>query len=795
MECARAAAAATGARADVVVFEDDRAFVVASSADNVVLFPRPLMPAEQDLLSAGTEQRTGSALVCKQGDVAVPILDGENLIVGSLSIHDAGGGTFDVLFPLARLIMGELISQPDREDSFFHEIVEAQRDAIILLGPDLTIKWASRGISTLIGRTPAEITGRSAADFIHPDDLETALDAITRMSQGLEVWRVAVRLSAAAGDWNPVEVTGTDHSGDAVLGGLVLSLRDAQQDRELKVAVSHSRRTAASIVAGLHEGIVATDQFGAVTLANEIARSMFGVDPALSSAQLSLADFALVNADGQPHELLTTGEHNGEVCCVVSIDGEIRYVTTTNQPIEGDAAEPLGTVIVFHDITNEWLAAEELRQQALHDQLTGLANRRLLDKRMAELASLAPAITVAACFIDLDGFKMINDNHGHRAGDELIRIAADRLEDVVRKGDLLVRQGGDEFVALLVDTQDIEAAAMTAERYRAALSEPYVIGDDRFDLTASVGVAVGSSRDLADERLFQHADLALYAAKNRGRNRVESFNSSLAEAVRIEERQRRLLRDALDDDRLVMHFQPLLDVETECTKGFEALARIVTADGELVGPSAFMEAIANSSLMWDLDRAAFRLSCQAAALLARLSPERPPYMACNFSSVSLTHPDFIGFLIETVDRAAVDPRQIVLEVTEGAAFDPGSGGASALHRLHDHGFKLALDDFGTGYSSLSHLRDLPISIVKVDQSFIARLANHDSERAIAQAVVSLCRDLALNVVAEGVENAAQLDQVRQLGFETIQGWHYSTAVPLAGCLQNWKETTTRVSGR
>ena len=234
-----------------------------------------------------------------------------------------------------------------------------------------------------------------------------------------------------------------------------------------------------------------------------------------------------------------------------------------------------------------------------------------------------------------------------------------------------------------------------------------------------------------------------------------------------------------------MHFQPLVDSTSERTIGFEALARLRTLEGDLLTPAHFLEAISHTGLMWDLDRAAFALSCQAAALFARVSPDLPPYVACNFSSVSVNHPDFVDFLDATVASAEVDPRQISIELTESAAFGAGERGLAALVAVGDRGFQIALDDFGTGYSSLSHIRDLPISSIKVDRSFIIRLSDGLNERSITEAVVRIAGDLSIGVVAEGVETSDQLRQVQSLGFSTIQGWYYSRALPLADCLQLW----------
>ena len=281
------------------------------------------------------------------------------------------------------------------------------------------------------------------------------------------------------------------------------------------------------------------------------------------------------------------------------------------------------------------------------------------------------------------------------------------------------------------------------------------------------------------------ADIALLAAKERGRNRTEVFDDELARTTRLEEQQRAILRHALANDRVMMHFQPLIGAHDGATFGYEALVRLRTESGEVLGPAAFLDAAETSGQMWELDTLAFDLSCKAAAALANAVPDAPPVIACNFSGISLAQSTLVDMVESTTAAYGVAPSQICIEVTESAAFDAGPAAVDLLRDLHDRGYQLALDDFGTGYSSLAHLRDLPIKSVKVDKSFIRELTNGGSERAIAEAVVTLAHDLGLSVVAEGVETPDQLELARELGFSLIQGWHYAPALPLSSILATW----------
>jgi len=791
VDSVRSAVAFGATTAEIAVFETDHVYVAACSSGEGAMLPRPMHPAETALRAAHCGDSDSAVVQPAPGEwVAVPICDAAGQLVAALSARfDDPPSSLGGLRSLARFVESELATDAVEDDDFVHAVLEGQRDAVLVLTSDLTIRYVSRGVSSLLGLTPNEAVGRSAADFLHPDDIETTLHALTRLSQGLEMWRVSVRLLNSGGLWVPVEVTGNDLCDDPVVGGLVVSLRDAQHDKEIGLAMDRTQRLSEAIVGGLRDGVIATDEFGAITTINNTARDMFDIDADRVPAQLRLDDFGLVDLDGRPVEVLARGTACADVSCLVSQRGEVRYLRTSHQPIHGGGAAELGTVVVFSDVTAEFLADEALRNQALHDQLTGLPNRRQLDARLVDLASTRSDKKVAACFIDLDDFKAINEMHGHRSGDEMVRLAARRLAGELREHDLLVRQGGDEFVALLVGVESLDIAAEIAERCRRALHAPYAIGGDRFHVTGSIGVAISTCAELDGDLLLQHADLALYAAKDGGRNRVECFDAELAAAARVEESQRRLLRDALEEDRLVMHFQPLVDSTTERVVGYESLARIRDLDGEILGPGAFLDAISGTPLVWELDRAAFELSCQAATLLARIDPKRTPYIACNFGAISINHPDFVAFVVDTVERAGIAPAHICLELTESAAFDGSGRGAIALEDLGSRGFQLALDDFGTGYSSLSHMRDLPITSIKVDRSFISRLGLGANEHSIAGAIAQLAGELAIGVVAEGVETSDQLRHAQDLGFHTIQGFYYSRAIPLTECLQNWAETS------
>ncbi len=612
--------------------------------------------------------------------------------------------------------------------------------------------------------------------------MTSAFDALVRLSSGAQIYRLAVRVLHGSGEYIRLEVTGNDMASDPLIGGTLLSLRNGDYDLELESTLERTRQLSDALLEQLHDGIIATDALGTLLVANHAALEILSLPVDTVPATLAIDALEILDAEAMPfsrnsHPIrrALSGEHITSEAMSVVADGQLRSIMVSGRPVVGTAGVTIGAAIGFHDVTAARQAQRQLRSAALHDQLTGLPNRRQLKERVDELQQATAAgdrRSVTECLIDLDNFKVINDTHGHRIGDRVLRVAAERLSVGRRPDDLLVRLGGDEFV-VLSRGHTSETALVVAEQMRRQLSEPFVIDGHMFALTCSIGVAHVEIDDVKQDALLRFADLALYAAKARGRNRVALFDTDLAEVAQAGARQREFLRQALDEDSLVMHLQPLIDAATDEIVGFESLARCRTRAGTLIGPAQFLAAASGSGLVWDLDRHAFDLTCRATARLSRHLPDLT--VAANFSGLSVVQPEFVEFVDRTIARHQVSPSSICIEITESAAFEAGPAALGALRTLHEFGVKLALDDFGTGYSSLSHLRDLPLAVVKVDRSFIAKLDESSSERSIAEAVVKLADGLGFGVVAEGVETSGQLAAARAIGFNTIQGWYYSQA--------------------
>lgn len=793
MECTRLAASITGERAEVVIFPKGQNFAyrIATSDGVGMIQPRSLEVCEhmarEDAEIKLTPKATSLPLVFQKDTVGSMTLMCPEDQVDVDAIQSLGR----MLVHVIEKILDEDTKSVDAAEFETH-VVDSIRDGIILLDDSLTITWANEPMGTLLGIPSSSMVGRNCLEYIHPDDVDHVVESSIRFMQGLESYRLWMRLEKPNGTYSQFELTGMDHRLNPKIGGLLMSIRDAEHTIELQQSLGRADATSKAIVTGLKEGIISVDQFGSVNLVNNVAREMFDIAQDIPPPALTLDNFKLVDEAGS--ELQVMGNPQASPNSEYTINSLIgpavhvtRYIEEVRSP---DNDELLGSIAVLYDITETRAAEAELRRHALHDQLTGLPNRRQLDQLLARLTNAGndgDDFLVAACFIDLDGFKLVNDNHGHKVGDEVIRIAADRLSTQLRSGDLLVRQGGDEFVAMLTKLHHPDEAMVVADRCRQALEEPYYLNGSRFDLSASIGVAVESTVNLKKNLLLQQADMALYAAKDLGRNRTERFDSKLAKARAEQEQQRRLLREALDTDSVTIHLQPIVAIEDETIAGFEALARIHTASGVIAGPASFLGSVSNTGMIWDLDQVTFKKSCMASARLATIDPDNVPTVSCNFDPVSLCHPDFIEYVKDTLIETGAKAHQMSVEVTESGAMESSGAIKTVLEKLNRLGFTIALDDFGTGYSSLAHLRDLPISSVKVDRSFIVTLNESHEERSITEAVVRLAEQLELDITAEGVEDGEQLKQVRALGFPTAQGWHFWPALKLDEALALWKD--------
>jgi diguanylate cyclase (GGDEF)-like protein/PAS domain S-box-containing protein len=438
---------------------------------------------------------------------------------------------------------------------------------------------------------------------------------------------------------------------------------------------------------------------------------------------------------------------------------------------------------VLADALERHTADEALRHRVLHDSLTGLPNRlSFVDSlRDALRRSIASGSPVGILFLDLDHFKLINDSIGHHAGDDLLKVVAPRLRAHLRPGDIVARFGGDEFGILVDRLTDEEEALAIADRVAAAFSEPYTMGGADHFVTASIGIAVAhpTGREPVDaELLIRDADAAMYRAKERGRGRCELFDAAMrARAVRRLETERDL-RHALDRSELELHYQPVIALGSGEIVGLEALVRWNHPERGLLDPGEFVPIAEDSGLIEPIGSWVQETACRQALGWHELRPDqRPLDVAVNLSARQVAHRDLADSVREILARTGLDPVNLRLEVTESVLVEESASATATLEALSEIGVRLVLDDFGTGYSSLAYLNRFPFDALKIDRSFVDGLGIEQERTAIVEAVIGMARALSLDAIAEGVENEAQLSELRRLGCDYAQGHLFSR--PLA----------------
>jgi diguanylate cyclase (GGDEF)-like protein len=443
-----------------------------------------------------------------------------------------------------------------------------------------------------------------------------------------------------------------------------------------------------------------------------------------------------------------------------------------------------GAVVMHLNITEEKRAKDELHELALraahsaeHDFLTGLPNRMLLSDRVSQaIASAARrGKNVAVLFLDLDGFKHINDSLGHSVGDKLLQSVAQRLSECVRGEDTVSRQGGDEFVVLLSGVEHAADPAITARRMLQAVARPHSIDQHDLRVTTSVGVSVYPDDGLDAETLIKNADTAMYQAKENGRQHYRFFKAAMN--VRAVERQfiEDSLRRALEHDEFALHYQPKIDLSTGAITGAEALIRWTHPTRGAIAPAQFIPIAEECGLIQPIGDWVRREACGQARAWADAGLP-PATVAVNVSAMEFRGERFVEGVFATLENAGLDPRFLELELTESVLMKHAESTAAILQALRGRGMQIAVDDFGTGYSSLSYLQKLPIDALKIDQSFLRQVCGSPNASSIVTAVIGMGRNLQLRVVAEGVETPEELAFLQTHQCDEAQGFYFSEAL-------------------
>src|SRR5580693_852824 len=567
--------------------------------------------------------------------------------------------------------------------------------------------------------------------------------------------------------------------------GLLRALRYAIERKSMEEALFVVKERAQVTLNCIGDAVVCTDISGNITFLNLVAEKMTGW-PWEEAVGRPMDDvFRIQDAltrETTPNPMEAALGQNRTVhlpsnCILIRRDGFETPIEDSVAPIHDREGKATGAVIVFRDVSAARAMAEQMIHSAQHDFLTGLPNRMLLNDRVNQAIALAArhAKKVAVLFLDLDGFKHINDSLGHPIGDKLLQSIAKRLVSCVRGSDTVSRQGGDEFVVLLSEMAQQEDAAISALRILEAVSKAHSIDQHDLHLTASIGVSVYPDDGKDAETLIKNADTAMYQAKENGRQSYQFFKSVMN--VRAVERQsiEENLRRALERQEFSLHYQPKVRLATGEISGAEALLRWTHPTRGFVSPADFIPVAEDCGLILPIGTWVVREACtQARAWIVAGLPLGS--IAVNISAIEFRDDSFLDGVFAILGETGLDPSFLELELTESVLMKRADFTASVLQSLRARGIRLAVDDFGTGYSSLSYLTRFPLDALKIDQSFVRQISLETEDTSIVAAVISMGRSLKLRVIAEGVETQQEFAFLKAQHCDEAQGYYFSRPV-------------------
>ncbi|HYS63416.1 MAG TPA: EAL domain-containing protein [Paraburkholderia sp.] len=621
----------------------------------------------------------------------------------------------------------------------------------------------------VVGKSDADMPWRAFADLLNEHDKEVVSTGVPKMNFEVDVVIDGVHRTTMTS-----KLPFTDSDGRVI--GVLGSYTDITERKRADLALRlQSRALDASVNAIL---ITAPSPAGnLIEYVNPAFMRITGYDP----AEVIGHDCRVLQRDDRDQEGVASIRQalaaNREVSAVVRNyrkDGALFWNQLFIAPVpnaEGVITHHIG---VINDVTDLMRYQEQLEYQANYDSLTRLPNRNLLRDRLQHALIVAQRQHkgVAVVFIDLDGFKNVNDSLGHSVGDRLLSVVAERLARCTRTSDTVARHGGDEFVIVMTDTVDEQSLIAWMERVRASISEPVWLDGTELYVGCSMGASLFPQDGDDAETLMKKADLAMYRAKDMGRNTFQFYQPEMNASVGARLNLERRLRRALRDNEFLLHYQPQVDIESGQIVGTEALVRWRDPEVGLVPPSSFIPVAEESGLIGPLSEWVLREACrQNKAWQDEGLP--PARVSVNLSARVFQQRDIAKLVMQVLAETGLEPQYLELELTESTIMRNAEEAVSMLNELHALGIGLAIDDFGTGYSSLSYLKRFPVDRLKIDRSFVSDIGISGDDETITSAIIALAHSLKLQVIAEGVETSAQLDFLRERACDEMQGFYFA----------------------
>ncbi len=688
-----------------------------------------------------------------------------------------------------KTVRDELLNSEER----FHALSDVSPLGIFVSDEQGNCVYTNAAYHKITGLALEQTLGTQWSSAIHPEDRDAVLAQWHTAVSRHEPFTIEFRFLRADQSIVWARVKGAGMRAGRKRYQYMQTVEDISAQKSVAVvlqaaedALFEEKERAQVTLNSIGDAVLTTDLRGNITYLNQVAESMTGWSLQDALGRPLSEVFRVI--DGVTHQTAlnpaqraidedrSVGMATDSV--LVRRDGSEAAIEDSSAPIHNREGEVTGAVIVFHDVSQSRAMALKMSHLAQHDFLTGLPNRMLLTERLSQAIGLAHRHhkQVALLFLDLDYFKHINDSLGHAIGDQLLQSVAHRLTACVRSTDTVCRQGGDEFVILLAEIEEPEAAAVVAEKLLAALGVPQHIGGHELHVTLSIGISIYPDDGSDVDTVIQNADTAMYHAKANGRNNYQFFRADMnARAVRrqfVESSLRRALRQG----EFVLHYQPKINLSSGAITGTEALIRWHDPELGLIYPEQFVLIAEECGLIVPIGQWVLREACTQVQAWLDAGLQAVP-VAVNISAVEFRHEGFLAGVELILKETGLAPYYLELELTETILMHNAAASAKVLQALKAMGVRLALDDFGTGYSSLSYLKQFPIDTLKIDQSFLRDIATGSDDATILSAVIGMGRNLKQRVIAEGVETNEQLAFLRTQQCDEGQGFQFSHPLP------------------
>jgi diguanylate cyclase (GGDEF)-like protein/PAS domain S-box-containing protein len=632
-----------------------------------------------------------------------------------------------------------------------------------------TFVYVNEALCRMSGFEAQELCRMHFTATLHPDDRAPRLEVFRRILAGeIGSFSNERRLLRKDGNVVWVRTSVTVPSRGAEPTQIIALVEDITEAKLAEETISHL----AAIVHCSADAIFATDTMGAITTWNDGAQQLLGY-PAVQAQTLSItALFSSLDLAGEIVSQIHRGQSSRlDEAIFRRNDGSQVPVLLSVSPIRKSDGQLTGSALIARDVSALKQAEQEMAHRALHDHLTGLPNRLSLAEGLADSIASADldASGTAVIFVDLDGFKFVNDTLGHEAGDVLLQRVAERLSACLRRGDLLARMGGDEFMVVVNGVTGDQVAQSVADRLRAALRDAFFVAHHELVVTASIGISI-FPRDGTDvSTLRRNADAAMYEAKQTGKDRIRFYRPALGAAFQARLEMETDLRRALDRGDLRLHYQPVYTAADNRQTCYEALSRWPHPEFGFVPPSQFIPLAEETGLIIRLGDWVLREACLQCRWWQDHGQPRVR-VAVNVSPMQFGRTGFVDTVLDVLEDTGLTGDLLDLELTESIVMSDIDSAIQKMARLREHGIRISVDDFGTGYSSLGYLPKLPIDILKIDRCFVSQIGENDNAVPLIHGMISLAHSIGKRVIVEGVETAGQLEILRKLNCDEVQGF-------------------------